>query len=274
MLLARRIVFATLRPNRSQSLVISLQHKLLTPRMTTVVDSVSSPPSGGASKAPEPPEPEVYSDRWEMIWGAGLARGERWDAAAASPAIVDLLRSGKIDVKGARVLVPGCGRGYDLPVFASSGAREVVGLELAPTAVGEARAYLQEVNAAEGAPAGDMRVEEGDFFLWTDPRGGDGSWDVGFDYTFGCAMQPNARQQWAHHWGRHVRSGGVLVTLVFPVNSEADPNVGPPFPVSPELYSEMLIPQCFEMTYKEPVPRELSHPSRAGREVMMVWRKK
>ncbi|EFJ41367.1 hypothetical protein VOLCADRAFT_98678 [Volvox carteri f. nagariensis] len=214
---------------------------------------------------------------------------QRWDAAAASPALVDLIKSGKVDVKGSRVLVPGCGRGYDLPVFRAAGAAEVVGLELAPTAAREARTYLreagdagQEVEAEKDSGAGaeaetagveGMRVEEGNFFLWSDPRVGDGNWDVGFDYTFGCAMHPGDRQQWAQHWCRHVRSGGVLVTLVFPVNPEADPEAGPPYPVSPELYTQLLCPQGFEVTYQEPVPAELSHPSRVGREVMMVWRK-
>lgn len=56
-------------------------------------------------------------------------------------------------------------------------------------------------------------------------------------------MQPSARREWAAHWGRHVRSGGLLVSLVFPVKPEADPDVGPPFPVSPQLYRELLEPE-------------------------------
>ncbi|KXZ45501.1 hypothetical protein GPECTOR_54g243 [Gonium pectorale] len=222
------------------------------------------------------PEPEVYSDRWEMIWSSGLGRGQRWDASTASPALVDLLRKEQIGVLGKRVLVPGCGRGYDLPVFLSSGATEVVGLELSETAAREADGYLQEVRgtmagADGGQLAGSMRITVGDFFTWT---GSDGDgYDVGYDYTFGCAMHPTMRQDWATHWARHLRPGGCLVALVFPIRPTADPNVGPPFPVSPQLYTELLVPKGFECIYSEPVPAELSHPSRAGQEVMTIWRK-
>lgn len=59
--------------------------------------------------------------------------------------------------------------------------------------------------------------------------------------SFGCAMHPSAREQWAQSWARQIRSGGLLVTLVFPVNPDADLNVGPPFPVSPELYEQLLV---------------------------------
>ena len=55
-------------------------------------------------------------------------------------------------------------------------------------------------------------------------------------------MHPSMRQSWATHWSRHVRPGGLLVTLVFPIKPDEDPNVGPPFPVSPQLYTQLLGP--------------------------------
>ncbi|GLC42206.1 hypothetical protein PLESTB_000642300 [Pleodorina starrii] len=295
MLLARRLIQTASYSHQTRSLVRRLS-KRTAPNLSRIMEAPSDIPpaapsataaaaAGGGSGQATPAEPEVYSDRWEQIWGAGLARGERFDAAAASPALVDLLQSGRVDVKGARVLVPGCGRGYDLPVFRSAGAAEVVGLELAPSAVREAREYLGEVTHPSSHPGGEagqqgqqeaaqgadpaMRVEAGDFFEWTD-----GGFDMGYDYTFGCAMHPSARAQWAQSWGRQLRPGGLLVALVFPVNPEADPAVGPPFPVSPDLYTQLLGPQGFEVTYQQPVPGELSHPTRAGREVMMLLRKK
>jgi len=36
-------------------------------------------------------------------------------------------------------------------------------------------------------------------------------------------------------------SGGELITLIFPVDPTADPTQGPPFPVTPELYSDLLL---------------------------------
>ena len=85
--------------------------------------------------AQEPVDLRSYSDRWEAIWAAGLQPGQvrrsrqltwpvvpvvtsiighglflqqRFDCGDASPALMDLMAS-KLDVKGKRVLVPGCG---------------------------------------------------------------------------------------------------------------------------------------------------------------------
>ncbi|KAG2482846.1 hypothetical protein HYH03_018237 [Edaphochlamys debaryana] len=218
----------------------------------------------------DPPEPPVYQDRWESIWSAGLPAGVRWDQSQAAPALQELLRRGAVDVRGKRVLVPGCGRGYDIPEFAAAGAAEVVGLELAPTAVARAREYLTQ-GQWPGDQGSRMRVEEGDFMAWADPAG---PFDVGFDYTFGCAMHPTMRHDWATHWARSLAPGGVLVALVFPVNPAADPNAGPPFPVTPELYKELLQPQGFEVTFSEPVDPSVSLGPRKGREHMMLLRRK
>lgn len=57
-----------------------------------------------------------------------------------------------------------------------------------------------------------------------------------------CALPPQARRAWAEAWGRHLAPGGTLVTLIFPVDPAADPNAGPPFPVTPELYEGLLLP--------------------------------
>ncbi len=98
-------------------------------------------------------------------------------------------------------------RGYDVALFHRHGATQAVGLELAPTAVQAARQYLAAELAEAGGPgageaaaageagaagAGEgaeavvlppgVAMEEGNFFEWTSPQG-DGSFDVGYDYT-------------------------------------------------------------------------------------------
>jgi hypothetical protein len=56
-----------------------------------------------------------------------------------------------------------------------------------------------------------------------------------------CALPPQARRAWAEAWARHLAPGGELVTLIFPVDPGADPDAGPPFPVTPELYESLLL---------------------------------
>ena len=71
-------------------------------------------------------------------------------------------------------------RGYDVVAFASAGAARSVGLEISPTAVQEAHAYLQQAVPGDGDSSKKAEVLLADFFTWSDP---DGPFDCGFDYT-------------------------------------------------------------------------------------------
>jgi methyl halide transferase len=110
-------------------------------------------------------------------------------------------------------------------------------------------------------------VVGGDFFEWTD---GDKPFDVGFDYTFFCALSPHMRAKWGPAWHRLLRPGGLLVTLIFPVDEDQN-RQGPPWPVTPEMYKEALEPYGFTLRSLEKVPNELSHKGRGGREYLAVW---
>lgn len=55
-------------------------------------------------------------------------------------------------------------------------------------------------------------------------------------------MHPSQRSAWAAGWARALKPGGLLLALVFPVDSNMDPNMGPPYPVTPQLYEQLLGP--------------------------------
>ena len=59
---------------------------------------------------------------------------------------------------------------------------------------------------------------------------------------FLCALQPHDRKKWAQRYAQLIKPGGQLATLIFPVDANKDRNEGPPFPVTPELYTELLEP--------------------------------
>ncbi|KAI8463044.1 MAG: S-adenosyl-L-methionine-dependent methyltransferase [Monoraphidium minutum] len=210
---------------------------------------------------------DEYNDRWHKIWREGLQPGQRFDAGRASPLLQRLLSSGDAPAAGARVLVPGCGRGYDVIAAADAGAALAVGLDISEAAVAAAEA-LRGGALAPGAAA-RAQFESCDFFTYKHPGG---LFDLGYDYTFLCALPPQARGAWAAAWAAHLAAGGQLVTLIFPVDPEADPGAGPPFPVTPELYESLLLPTGFECIELKRVPDALSHPQRAGREWLGRWR--
>ena len=59
---------------------------------------------------------------------------------------------------------------------------------------------------------------------------------------FLCAMHPDMRGRWAEAWARQIMPGGELVTLMFPVDAAKPCDEGPPFPLTPALYTELLSP--------------------------------
>lgn len=86
---------------------------------------------------------EEYNSRWEKNWksgpdGDGLKQGQLFDATKSSAALDALIADGPFglsNLREKRIFVPGCGRGYDLVTFVKAGAKEALGLELAPSAV-------------------------------------------------------------------------------------------------------------------------------------------
>jgi methyl halide transferase len=132
-------------------------------------------------------------------------------------------------------------RGYDVTAFAASGAHRAVGLDLSPDAVAAARAAL----AAQDLPpltAAAVELEAGNFFSYSHPTGE--AFDLGYDYTFLCALHPDMRRDWALTWRRLLAPGGELVTLIFPVgpSQRAGGVENPPWQVTPELYQDLLLP--------------------------------
>jgi SAM-dependent methyltransferase len=116
---------------------------------------------------------------------------QAFDAGRSAPALSNLLSSGGLAAAGKRVLVPGCGRGYDVIEFVGKGASLAVGLELAPTAQQAASQHLAEQLGKEGQGQ-QWDVFSGDFFRWEHPSSN--SFDVGYDYTFmWCAYMYSLR---------------------------------------------------------------------------------
>lgn len=141
--------------------------------------------------------PATHAQRWDALWSAGDFLP--WDRGSANPALVDALRqrrdvlpSPKKDGKRARALVPGCGKGYDVALFAAHGY-DAVGLEVSQSAVGVAQEYL--ASPGEGPLEGEYGVADeavgrggvecllGDFFEddWLQGAGGLGE---GFDLIY------------------------------------------------------------------------------------------
>ena len=120
---------------------------------------------------------------------------------------------------GARIAVPGAGRGHDARLLARRGHR-VTAFDFSEAAVAEARRLAV-------AEAVELTVERRDVF--TLPRDHAGAFDGIWEYTCFCAIDPDRRDEYARVLHAILRPGGLLLACFFPLRDGTD---GPPFPVS------------------------------------------
>lgn len=196
---------------------------------------------------------------WEDAWREGRTG---WDAGGSPPALIELVDAGVLPV--GRALVPGCGAGYDVLALASDReTREVIGLDLAETAAARFRALRE----ARGVPEARARVITADFFAY-EP---DAPFDLIWDYTFLCAIDPSERAAWAEKVDALLAPGGELAMLIFPATEEPPFGKGPPFALPVREVRALLEPR-FTAVQLEPARR--SHPGREGMEHVARWRRR
>ena len=191
---------------------------------------------------------------WREAWKTGTTP---WDAGASPPALRSLLDRGL--VPAGRILVPGCGTGYDLATLARED-REVVGIDLAA----DARAAFL---ASHPDLPGRVVYEVTDFFSYEDRNGFDFVWD----YTFFCALDPGQRSGWSETMKRLVKPKGILATLLFPFEDPISGRQGPPWPINTELVRSFIADEFEEL---EVAQVQRTHPGREGLERLALWRRR
>ena len=152
---------------------------------------------------------------WEKCYQEGETP---WDKSAAAPELPLVLGAGLL--RG-RVLVPGCGRGHDARVIAAAGGADVVGVDLAPSAVRGA----QELGALAG-----LRFEVGNLFSL--PKEWLGTFDWVWEHTCFCAIDPAERERYVACVHAVLRPGGRLLGTFFMNPDMAPGEQGPPFGVT------------------------------------------
>jgi hypothetical protein len=83
-----------------------------------------------------------------------------------------------------------CRRGYDVFAFALAGASVSVGLDICPIAVQAAKDEQQLEIGTNAAACAASQLVSGDFFSHERDPDFQGPYDIGYDYTFLCALHP------------------------------------------------------------------------------------
>jgi len=171
-----------------------------------------------------------------------------WDAGGAPSALERFLST---EQRGQRVLIPGCGSGYEVRAFAEAG-HDVLAVDFAPAAIERARQVL--------GPFSD-RVRLADFF-----EADLGSpYDLVYERAFLCSLPRPVRPRYADRVRALLGPQGRIAGFFFFEDGER----GPPFGLrSGEL--EALLSGNFEQIEDKAVDDSI--PIFAGKERWKVWR--
>ncbi len=197
-------------------------------------------------------------NHWEARYQAGDIP---WEKGQAAPPLLEMIeRPGISDIWGSGiVLVPGSGAGHDVRALAEKGL-EVMGLDLAPSAVKLARSFPR---------VGSETYEVGDFL--------DLSWREGlsfssiWEHTCFCAIDPARRDDYAAAAAGVLAPGSVLAGVFYLTPNDAgEENCGPPFNVSIAELDQHFAPWFERIDSWVP---QRTYPGREGREWIGIYRK-
>ena len=186
----------------------------------------------------------IATGGWEAAWATGCTP---WDARAAAPIL--FLRLLKQFRPPGRVLVPGCGSGFDAAAFSQAGF-DTLGVDLSETAISRAKTLAGEISGLSN----NLKFEVNDIFTMK------GDFDLAFDYTLLSALPPALWPKWASAMRGLVKKPGKLVVLLFPIGNFEG---GPPYAVNPSEVNTLLEHSGFSCDELSAVPNSESHPARA-----------
>jgi methyl halide transferase len=194
------------------------------------------------------------------FWAKRFQSGEMpWDRGDANPQLGTWLASGAL--RPCRILVPGCGSGYEVAALAAAGF-EVTALDYAPEALGRTRKLLKAANLK-------AELVEADALAWLPDR----AFDAIYEQTCLCALYPDQWRDYADQLHRWLACDGTLyalfVQLLQPGAAEGAIE-GPPYHCDINAM-RALFPQPLWSWPKPPYPRT-THPRGLGELAVVLER--
>ena len=167
-------------------------------------------------------------DFWTVRYAAGKTP---WDFGGVPLALKSFLE--RTSVPG-RILIPGCGSGYEVQAFHAAGYY-VSAIDFSPAAVDQAKRVLGDL--AE-------RVILGDFFTYDF---GQCRFDLIYERTFLCSMTPSRWPEYVNRVVELLSPGGRLIGVFLYGQRSSS---GPPFPLA-DTDAEELFKNHFKLVRSE-----------------------
>jgi SAM-dependent methyltransferase len=182
---------------------------------------------------------------WDTRYRGGVTP---WDAAGVPARLYRLLES----LPRSRVLIPGCGTGYEVKAFVERG-HDVLAVEFSDAAIEAARRQLGGLSD---------RVKKADFFAFDAAP-----FDLLYERAFLCALPRRIWPRWAARVGELLRPGGELAGFFYLDDNER----GPPFGISKVQLAQLL--GSFELQEEQAIPESESIAVFKGKEVWQAWKR-
>ena len=150
----------------------------------------------------------------EKFWTEIYDRTENpgWNLGEPAEALKDMLP--RLKISRSRVLVLGCGAGHDAALFASAG-HHVTAVDISPSAIAKAKELYGHLQ--------NLTFVEADLFKLV-PSNRE-SFDVVFEHTCYCAIDPQRRAELVKAWNQFLAPGGHIMGVFFAMEKRS----GPPF---------------------------------------------
>lgn len=151
-----------------------------------------------------------------------------WNTGSVYPVFIDLIERKLL--KPCKILIPGCGFGYEA-IYAAKNGFEVTALDFSEHAISFAKDLAEKEN---------VNIE----FLCEDLfniKNKENYFDAVYEYTTFCAVNPERRNEFAAKISLLLKKEGKLYSIVFPIDGREG---GPPFAVNIiefyKIYSQHL----------------------------------
>lgn len=173
------------------------------------------------------------------FWDERYQKGETgWDVGYATTPLVEYFS--QLNNKHLKILIPGCGNGYEAEWLSSKGFTEITVIDISH----EALERLREKNLP------GLVLVQGDFFEHK------GSYDLIVEQTFFCALAPGLRKEYINKMYALLKAGGKLIGVLFNREFEGDPPFGGSYNEYVHLFVPPFVIRCMEPCYNSIKPRK------------------
>lgn len=173
-----------------------------------------------------------------------------WDLGAISTPLKEYVD--QVVDRDIRILIPGCGKGYEAEYMHREGFSNVHILDLSAHPLNDFQKRVPDFPIAH--------LHQGDFFLHSE------QYDLVLEQTLFCAIDPSLRKEYARKMDELLRPGGKLVGLLF----DKVPAEGPPYGGDADEYRTYFQPYFARISMERCYN---SIPPRHDRELFIRLRK-